>query len=101
MSDAVLPLLTEYQEIVVGAVVWLVMWLITRRWTNLQDAEVTKLKQALTAGLLAAVGIALANLAAGEAIAGGAIVGEAVTAWLLAMGFHAGGKRLKGALTGP
>lgn len=100
MQTVLLPLLTEYQEVLVGAVVWAAMWAITKRWTNLQDAEVTKLRQALTAGLLAAVGIALANLAAGEAVDVGTALGNAAVAWLLAMGFHAGGKRVKGALGG-
>lgn len=99
MNETIMQLLVDYQEVIVGAIVWGLMWLIMRRWTNLQDAEITKLRQALTAGAMAAIGIVLTDLAAHQPVEIWTAIGEAFVAWWIAMGLHAGGKRLKGAVT--
>jgi hypothetical protein len=98
MDETLLNLLVENQEVIVGAVVTGVMWLVTRAWTNVQGSEATKVRQALTVGLMAAAGIIGTNMAAQEPINWWSVAGSAVVAWCISMGIHAGGKRAKGAV---
>jgi hypothetical protein len=96
--DALTTLLVEQPAAVVGPLVYLLMLVITRWWRNPTGAEKTKLKQALTAGALAAAGVIGPALAAEEPAAWGSVIASAVAAWFVAMGLHASGKRVKGTL---
>lgn len=93
-------ILATRPELIVGPLVTVLMWVVTRVWRNPERSEVTKLKQSLSAGLMVAVLAIGAQVAevGWEEVNWPTTLATGIFAWWVSMGAHSAGKRGLGAL---
>lgn len=99
--DLLKDVLATRPELLVAPVVVAIMLVVTRFWGNPTQDEATKLKQSLTAGLLAlagAIGAQASGEGGWESVQWLGALGTGALAWWISMGGHVSLKRGSGAI---